>query len=199
MHRLLRSDAQSHLNTPALASHVSPSSPLSLSLSLPVSLNILSAWRQAAVTGQRLVTRWRAMRAVSSGLAGPDGLVGRCARKCKIQLDTTRSSLLQPHFIVKEAGAEVACSFHCTYVCMCVCARACFCFVFFVTREMIYLGETIFIRYLILAKVRRLQPYLWHKMLVTVQGGHKTEAQIYSYVLLWRRIYLFEPPTTVEW
>lgn len=50
----------------------------------------------------------------------------------------------------KEAGTEVACSFHCTYVCMC--ARL-FLFSGFITAEMIYLGETIFIRYLILAKV----------------------------------------------
>lgn len=103
------------------------------------------------MTGQRLVTRWRAMRAVSSGLAGPDGLVGRCARKCKILLDTTRGSLLQPHFIAQRSGRGGG-GVHST-VRTHVCARACFCFLFFITAEMIYLGETIFIRYLILAKV----------------------------------------------
>lgn len=46
----------------------------------------------------------------------PDWLVGRYARKCKIQLDTTRGSPLPLHFIVKREGAKVVCSF----LCMCV-------------------------------------------------------------------------------
>lgn len=45
----------------------------------------------------------------------PDWLVGRYARKCKIQLDTTRGSPLPLHFIVKREGAKVVCSF----LCMC--------------------------------------------------------------------------------
>lgn len=102
------------------------------------------------MTGQRLVTRWRAMRAVSSGLAGPDGLVGRCARKCKIQLDTTRLSITATFY--RQRSGRGGCVFIPLYVCMYVCALV-FVLFFFVTREMIYLAETIFIRYLMPAKV----------------------------------------------
>lgn len=123
MHWLLRSGSVALKHTCSRFSRLSfypPSLSPSVSPSLPVSLNILSAWRQAAVTGQRLVTRWRVMRAVSSGLAGPDGLVGRCARKCKIQLDTTRLSITATFY--RQRSGRRGCVFSPLYVCMYVCA-----------------------------------------------------------------------------
>lgn len=95
------------------------------SLALPVSLNILSAWRQAAVTGQRIATRWRAMRAVSSGLAAQMGFLGDALVNVKYNL-TRRAALYYSHILSSEKRALRLCV-HST-VHMYVCVRNCLCF-----------------------------------------------------------------------